>query len=115
MTVIGLHLHEDVKLKNVWTVDTLWLLKRSALSHKDIDDWPHLSGIDFPQIKSDEITLLIGSDGGLNQAKFYDRIRQDNVQWSLNPPDASHSNLGTYDTVHAEDFGSIVQGTGSKL
>ena len=62
LMIKGVNSHEVFELENVWTADTLRLPKGSAPSHKDVEDWPRLTGIDLPQIESDEIMLLIGSD-----------------------------------------------------
>ena len=62
LIIKGVNSHEAFELENVWKADTLRLPKGSAPSHKDVEDWPHLTGIDLPQIESDEIMLLIGSD-----------------------------------------------------
>ena len=62
LTVKSLDCSESIKLDKVWSVDHLPVSLGSLPSSDVVRKWPHLSGISFPQIRSDQVTLLIGSD-----------------------------------------------------
>ena len=62
LTVRGLRMNEDVELNRVWTVDTLYLPQSVVPTKEDTAKWPHLNGIEFPKIPSNEVSVLIGSD-----------------------------------------------------
>lgn len=49
-------------LHKVWTEDNLCLPQGSPPTKEVTAKWPHLSVIDFPEIQSDTVLVLIGSD-----------------------------------------------------
>ena len=51
-----------VVLDQVWSMESLNISLKGLPSDEEIQAWPHLTGIQVPQIEADEITLLIGSD-----------------------------------------------------
>ena len=61
-TVKSMHGDDIVNLKNAWSVPKLPISLHSAPTTTDIAKWPHLSGIDIPEVNCDHVTILIGSD-----------------------------------------------------
>lgn len=51
-----------IDLDKVWTVDKLSISSHSIPTAEDIASWPHLNGIDLPDLDDKEVTILIGSD-----------------------------------------------------
>ncbi|KAJ8049471.1 hypothetical protein HOLleu_02233 [Holothuria leucospilota] len=51
-----------VHLPKVWSVDNLPIDKGSLPGVEDIQRWPHLKGIEFPQIEENHVMILIGCD-----------------------------------------------------
>lgn len=49
-------------LRKIWSVARLPISKNSAISNKDIKKFPHLSDIRIPEINSNDVLLLIGTD-----------------------------------------------------
>jgi len=73
----------EVHLDKVWTVDRLPISKRDIPAVEDIDRWPYLRGIEFPQLDSDgkaagilfgKMTVLKWRDveGGNSLVRFED-------------------------------------------
>ncbi|XP_063968368.1 uncharacterized protein LOC129265564 [Lytechinus pictus] len=57
-------LNGDVELEipSLWTVDRLPTSRQSIPVQEDVDKWPHLQGIELPNVAESDIRLLIGSD-----------------------------------------------------
>ncbi|KAJ8024753.1 hypothetical protein HOLleu_34754 [Holothuria leucospilota] len=62
MTAGALSGNGVVHLPKVWSVDNLPIDKGSLPGVEDIQRWPHLKGIEFPQIEENDVMLLIGCD-----------------------------------------------------
>ncbi|XP_041458410.1 uncharacterized protein LOC121410406 isoform X2 [Lytechinus variegatus] len=57
-------LNGDVELEipSLWTIDRLPTSRQSIPVQEDVDKWPHLRGIELPNVAESDIRLLIGSD-----------------------------------------------------
>ena len=53
---------DGVHIEHAWSVSKLPITLRGLPNNRDISAWPHLSGIQIPEISSEEVLLLIGSD-----------------------------------------------------
>ncbi|KAJ8021094.1 hypothetical protein HOLleu_40865 [Holothuria leucospilota] len=62
MTARALSGNGAVHLPKVWSVDNLPIDKGSLPGVEDIQRWPHLKDIEFPQIEENHVMLLIGCD-----------------------------------------------------
>lgn len=51
-----------VNLRKVWSVKKLPISTKSAAVNVDLHRFPYLAGIDMPQIDTDDVMLLIGTD-----------------------------------------------------
>lgn len=62
LTVTALDSDDDVELPAVLAVDKLPISINSRASAEDVKLWPHLAGVELPEIDHEEVTLLIGND-----------------------------------------------------
>ena len=50
----------SLEVPRAWTVDRLNISECSIPRDHDVDEWPHLNGIELPEIDSKEVRVLIG-------------------------------------------------------
>ena len=62
LDVKGLKSNAGVRLDKVWTTDTLPISQNSIPTNNDAKQWPHLDGINLPELEDKEVTILIGND-----------------------------------------------------
>ena len=62
LTVCSADGRESVSIPKAWSISKLPISLNSLPSESDINKWPHLKGIPFPEINANEVMLLIGSD-----------------------------------------------------
>ena len=60
--VKSLDSNDGVSIDRAWSVSKLPISLRGLPNNRDIYTWPHLAGIEIPEISSDEVMVLIGSD-----------------------------------------------------
>ena len=51
-----------MEISRAWTVNKLPVSKRSIPTAQDASHWQHLDGIEFPELKKENVTMIIGSD-----------------------------------------------------
>ncbi|XP_060584000.1 uncharacterized protein LOC132740165 [Ruditapes philippinarum] len=54
--------NESITLRKVWSVKSLPISTRSAAKYADIRNLPYLSGINIPDIDTNDVMMLIGTD-----------------------------------------------------
>jgi hypothetical protein len=62
LVVSNLNGEESVDISRAWTVNKLPVSKRCIPTTQDVSRWSHLEGIEFPELKNQNVTLIIGSD-----------------------------------------------------
>ncbi|XP_071479017.1 uncharacterized protein [Diadema antillarum] len=62
MTVTGIGKTEIIQLDSVWTVKKLPISESSMPHAEDVERWPHLKGLELPNMENNEVMLLIGGD-----------------------------------------------------
>ena len=62
LVVSNLNGDESVDISRAWTVNKLPVSKRCIPTTQDVSRWSHLDGIEFPELKNQNVTLIIGSD-----------------------------------------------------
>ena len=60
LSIESIHGDSSLEVPKAWTVDHLNISESSIPKHGDVNSWPHLSDIEFPELKSKEVKLLIG-------------------------------------------------------
>ena len=53
---------EKFQLDHVLTTDSLPVTTKHFATKNDVKKWPHLNGVDLPEIDSKKVTILIGTD-----------------------------------------------------
>ena len=62
LSIVSLDGTSNLRINEVWTVDSLPVSEQSIPSVEDLQRWPHLTGIDFPRLEEGKVTILIGSN-----------------------------------------------------
>jgi hypothetical protein len=62
LVVSNLNGDESVDISHAWTVNKLPVSKRCIPTTQDVSRWSHIHGIEFPELKNQNVTLIIGSD-----------------------------------------------------
>ena len=52
----------NCQLDHVLTTNSLPVTTKHSATKNDVKKWPHLIGVDLPEIDSKKVTILIGSD-----------------------------------------------------
>ena len=60
LTIDSINGNSSLEVPRAWTVDHLNISERSIPRDGDVDKWPHLSGIELPEIENKEVKVLIG-------------------------------------------------------
>ena len=60
LTINSINGNSSLEVPRAWTVDHLNISERSIPRDGDVDKWPHLSGIELPEIENKEVRVLIG-------------------------------------------------------
>ena len=73
---MGVTTGKGVRLEKVWTTDSLPVTQRSIPTTKDVRDWPHLKGVDIPDLVDNKVSILSGSDAPEALCPFEVRSRE---------------------------------------
>ena len=60
LTIDSIYEDSTIQVPMAWTVDHLNISECSIPRDHDVDKWPHLNGIDLPEIDNKEVRVLIG-------------------------------------------------------
>ena len=62
LEVMGVDRRHVIELPAVYTRPELSIDKENMATAEDNDKWPHLQGLDIPEVDAAEVCLLIGQD-----------------------------------------------------
>lgn len=60
LLVSSLDGEETVDISRLWTVNRLPVSKRCIPTTRDVSRWSHLHGLEFPELKDQNVTMIIG-------------------------------------------------------
>ena len=62
LLVSDLNGSQEVDITRAWTVGKLPISKESIPTADDVAQWNHLEGLEFPELKNENVSIIIGSD-----------------------------------------------------